>query len=104
MKKKIYAIITEGNHEYDITVIKTNDTITYEMCYTESLRWSSEFRGELILCATDDGNGIKFTKKIKRSMDYCSFNELGLFMEFINRDGNISPEYNIYLQTKTKTK
>ena len=99
MKTKHYALISEGKHEYDISVIKTFESTSYEMRYSNGDQWTSDTKGEYILSATDHGNGIRFTEKIKRSMDYDFFTELRIFMEFINSiDGNISSKFNTYEQ------
>jgi len=78
-----YAILSDGNHEYDITVIKTENSTSYEMRYSKGEQWTSHTRGEHILSATDDGNGIKFTDKFKKNMDYDKFVELKIFLDFI---------------------
>ncbi len=97
MKIKNYALVNEGNHEYDISVIEKTKSTTYEMRYSESDQWTSHTKGEHILSAIDDGNGIRFTEKISKKMDYDFFTELRLFMEFINtNEGNISSEFKTY--------
>ena len=99
MEKKNYVLISEGKHEYDITVIKTYESTSYEMRCSNGDQWNSETKGEYILSAIDHGNGIQFREKIKRSMDYSGFTELRLFMEFINSiDGNITSEFSTYKQ------
>ena len=99
MKTENYAIIADGKHEYDITVIKTEESTSYEMRHSNGDQWTEWTKGEHILSATDHGNGIKFTEKIKRSMDYDKFTELRILMDFIdNFDGNISQEYKTYKQ------
>jgi hypothetical protein len=97
MKTTKHAIIAEGKHEYDITVHQTEEGTSYEMRYSDSSIWTSHTRGEHILSATDHGNGIKFTEKIRRSMDYDVFTELKVFMDFVFQyDGNIGPDYQVY--------
>jgi hypothetical protein len=97
MKTTKYAIMGDGDHEYDITVYKTDESTSYEMRYSNSPIWTSHTRGEHILSATDHGNGIEFTEKIKRKMDYDVFTELKVFMEFIYKfDVNIGPNYETY--------
>lgn len=99
MKLENYAIIADSKHEYDVIVIKTEMSTSYAMRYSNGEQWSDITKGQHILSATDDGDGIKFTEKIKRSMGYDNFVELRLFMEFIhNYDENLSPEYKTYKQ------
>jgi hypothetical protein len=97
MKTTKHAILAEGKHEYDITVHETNESTSYEMRYSDSPIWTSHTRGEHILSATDHGNGIEFTQKIKRKMDYDVFTELKVFMDFIFKyESNIGPIYETY--------
>ena len=99
METKNYALMSDGKHEYDITVIKTYESTSYEMRYSNGAHWTPHTKGEHILSATDHGNGILFTKKFKRDMDYDNFTVIRLFMEFINSiEGNISNEYSTYEQ------
>jgi hypothetical protein len=99
MKTENFAIIANGKHEYDITVTKTDESTSYEMRYSNGDQWTEWTKAEHILSATDHGNGIKFTEKIKRSMDYDNFTELRLLMQFINNyESNISQEYTTYKQ------
>jgi len=99
MKTTKHVILADGNHEYDITVYQTDEGTSYEMRFSNSPIWTSHTRGEHILSATDHGNGIKFTEKIKRSMDYDNFTELKVFMDFIYQWGNIGPDYKTYVET-----
>ena len=80
-----YAIMIDGNHEYDITVIKTESSTSYEMRFSQGEQWTELARGEHILSATDHGNGIKFTEKFKKSFDYDKFYTLKIFMDFISQ-------------------
>jgi hypothetical protein len=99
MKTKHYALMSEGKHDYDITVIKTLGVTSYEMRYSKGDQWNSHTKGEHILSATDHGNGILFTKKFKRDMDYDNFTVIRLLMEFINSiEGNIANEFKTYEQ------
>lgn len=99
MKTENYAILSQGKHEYDIRVIKTDESTSYEMRYSNGDQWTPHTKGEHIISATDHGNGIKFTEKIKRSMDYDVFTELRILMNFIQKyDDTIGFEYQTYKQ------
>jgi hypothetical protein len=90
MKTENCEIIADGKHEYVITVIKTDESTSYEMRYSNGDQWNEWTKGEHIFSATDHGNGIKFNEKIKSSMEYDNFTELRLLMQFINNyDGNL---------------
>ena len=91
-----YAIIsTKGSHDYDIQVIKTEHSTTYSMCYSQSDIWSEP--GMHLQTITDDGNNIYLNQKIKKTLDYCSFAELSILLDFIkNHDTILMEEYSIY--------
>jgi hypothetical protein len=80
-----YAIMIDGNHEYDINAIKTESSTSYEMRFSQGKQWTELVRGEHIFSATDNGNGIKFTEKFKKSFDYDKFYTLKIFMDFITQ-------------------
>jgi hypothetical protein len=99
MKTKNYALIAEGKHEYDITVQENENCTSYEMRYSQASHWSQGTRGEFILAATDTGNEICFNEKISKKMNYDTFLEMKLFMEFLmTYEGDIGPEFKTYEQ------
>lgn len=102
---KNYVIIADGNHEYDITVFETSEVTSFEMRYSQSEQWTSHNRGEHIMSATDFGDGIKFSQKLKKRFDYDFFGELKIFTEFVYNYGTgIGPVYEIYKKPNTKNK
>ncbi len=100
---KNYAIIADGNYEYDISVIQTDESTSFEMRYSQSEQWTSHTRGEHIMSATDHGDGIKFTQKFKKSFDYDFFCELKIFTDFVYNYGTgIGSSYEIYEKQNNK--
>lgn len=95
-KNMNYAIITaKGSHDYDIQVIKTEHSTTYSMCYSKAEHWHEP--GMHLQTITDDGNDIHFNVKLKKTMDYATFVELAILLDFVkNKDTHLMDEYNIY--------
>lgn len=91
-----YAIISaKGSHDYDIEVIKTEHSTSYSMCYSKAEHWTVP--GEHLQTISDDGNDIHFNVKLKKTVDYATFVELSILLDFIrNQDTRLTEEYNIY--------
>lgn len=91
-----YAIITtSGLHEYDIEVVKTKESTTYLMTYSQSDMWT--YPGDTLHVVIDDGNSINFNAKLKRTMDYTTLIELSILFDFIkNNDERLTEQYNVY--------
>lgn len=91
-----YAIISaKGSHDYDIEVIKTEYATTYSMCYSRGEHWNEP--GMHLQTVTDDGNNMHLNQKIKKTLDYSSFSELSILLDFIkNHDTILMEEYQIY--------
>lgn len=100
---KIYKLVTDGDHDYDVMVTKENDTTKYEMFYSESKIWSHDFRGTLIHSAVDNGDGIKLDKKIKKKMEYFEFGTISTFIKFIcDIDKYMTMEYEYLVNENLK--
>lgn len=91
-----YAILSDGNHEYDIIVIETENSKSYEMRYSNGEQWRDHTKGEHILSATDDGNRITFTEKFKKRLEYDKFIELKIFLDFIHNQDKDPQVYETY--------
>lgn len=91
-----YAIISaSGSHDYDIEVIKTEQSTSYSMTYSKAEHWTVP--GEHILTITDDGNDMHFNPKLKKVIDYAQFFELSVLTDFIKGfDTILMEEYHIY--------
>lgn len=70
MDKKFIALSEEGNHDYDITIVKTDKGKEYSIFNSNGSQWLSHAKGELILKMTDTGNGMVFEPKIGKEMNY----------------------------------
>jgi hypothetical protein len=72
----------EGNHEYDLVVINHGDYgRTINLSHSMSHQWMTDVRGELVLSMTDNGNGIKFDRKLKK-LDYSELLYLRIMLNF----------------------
>ena len=95
-----YAIITtSGSHDYDIEVIKTEQSTSYSMTYSKAEHWN--LPGDHILTITDDGDNMHFNPKLKKLIDYAQFFELSVLTDFIKSfDKILMEEYNVYQLNK----
>jgi hypothetical protein len=92
---KYAIIVSNGSHEFDIQVIETEHSKTYSMYRSHSDIWTNP--GEHIQTITDDGNGMNFNVKVKKSIDYGVFAELSILLDFIkNYDTVLIEEYQTY--------
>jgi len=70
MDKKYIVLSEKGEHDYDITVVKTDKGKEYSIFNSKSTQWLSHAQGMLVLKMTDTGNGMKFSKKLPKKMEY----------------------------------
>ena len=70
MNVKKYLILDEkGNHEYDLMVSEENQETTLSLYHSNGDQWTEYTKGTLAMEMLDDGNGVKFSKKLKK-LDY----------------------------------
>jgi hypothetical protein len=82
MGKQTYMVLNhEGEHEYDIVKELTDEGEKITTYRSNSKIWYSHVRGEKIMSITNNGNGIKFDKKIKE-LDYGDLVVLRLLINF----------------------
>lgn len=70
MDKKYLVVGDDGKHDYDITVTKTDKGKEYSIFNSMGEQWLSHAQGELVLKMTDTGNGMKFDRKLGKSIQY----------------------------------
>jgi hypothetical protein len=93
-----FKIMSKDHHEYDILVFKVDEETVYELRYSYMSLWSEP--GELILMAMDNGNDIKFDRKMKKIVDYGDFSERLILMNFIKEyDKHLMSELTIVSET-----
>jgi hypothetical protein len=85
--KKYYVMDSESkNIEYELIIDDTEeDKVVLRHANSESV--SSECRGEVILTATDSGNGLKlkWAEKPGKEFDYSQLHQLNIMLTFINK-------------------
>ena len=82
MEKQTYMVLNhEGGHEYDIVKKLTDEGEKISIYRSNNQIWHSHVRGEKIMSITNNGNGIKFDKKIKE-LDYGDLVVLRLLINF----------------------
>jgi hypothetical protein len=94
MKRKFIVLNKELEYEYDITVEETDKGIKTTLFKSSSSVWSESAKGEETLSMLNDGNGIKFSHKIGKKLNYNELTELRLLLDFendidteLNKDG-----------------
>lgn len=81
-KHKSYIILSkDGLHEYNIIVEKTKKGEKFSLYYSEGEQWLAGTRGQLALSMTNDGNGVKFDRKLK-SLNYAELAYVRILVNF----------------------
>ena len=105
-KKKTYMVFNhENEHEYDIVSKLTDKGEKITVHRSNSKIWLNHARGEKILSLTNDGNSIKFNRKIKE-LDYGDLVVLRLLLNFEHQtdDNAINREKLRVIEDKTTFK
>lgn len=76
---KEYLIISTDTDSVEYRVIQKNDK--YKLYYSHAEHWT--YKGEKILSAEDDGNGIEWKMELPQNMDYSTFEHVWILMGFI---------------------
>ena len=79
---KTHYIINESTEHIEYKVIEENDTFT--LYYSNAEHWT--YPNNEIIQATEYGNGIKFSTKTPKDMDYSTFEHLHILMMFIRKN------------------
>lgn len=90
MEKKFIVLNSDGEHDYDITVIETEKGVEYSLYKSSGQHWRYQHQGELTLKMINTGNEIKFDRKIGKEMDYCDVLELHLLLSL---ERCLNPEF-----------
>lgn len=84
--EKYYVINEQDEIEYLIFEEETNKGVLYSLFYSENKEWTEQTKGKLIMTAENDGNDIKFTPTIKKTMDFAELFELNIMLAYIRKD------------------
>lgn len=92
-----HTVIVDGHHDYDISVKKRKRGIKYKMTVSKKSEFSNSLIDDKIFSVVDDGNQIKFSKKLGNSFRYDQFFEMKILLDFIFQiDKEMAPEFEIY--------
>jgi hypothetical protein len=80
-KKTFMVLDHNGTHEYDLTTELTDEGEVFSLFLSNGEQWNAEVRGQLELRMTDDGNGVKFDRKLK-NIDYSLVLYLRILLNF----------------------
>lgn len=95
-KVKKYDVIIDNAVEYRIIKKVKKYSIVYKLKRSKSEVWNSHARGETLLVAEDDGNGIDFRDTIASELEYHKFLELHILLNFIMEgDKTLKEKYKI---------
>jgi hypothetical protein len=65
MESKIYKLLDEGVHEYDLKVSEDEKGVLYELWFSNGEQWTKKAKSKLALSMLNHGSGVKFNKKLK---------------------------------------
>ena len=70
-KTKRYMVLDQDDlHDYDIEVAEGECGVLFSLFYSKGTQWNENIKGTLALSMFNDGNGVKFNKKLKK-LDYA---------------------------------
>jgi len=76
--RKFRIFDSENSYEYDVHMSETEKGTKYELFRSQNGIWTSP--GESILSVVDHGNGIKFSEKIGKNLEYDFMIEVRLLL------------------------
>lgn len=85
---KEHLIISTDTDSVEYRVIQDDDK--YTLYYSEAEHWT--YKGKEILSAEDTGDGIEWSTKLPKDMDYSTFEHVWILMGFI-RGGLMNDEF-----------
>ena len=71
----------ENSFEYVFSACTGLKGVRYQLQRSDASHWTNP--GELVLSALDNGNGIKFSEKLGKSLDYAQIAELTIFLNLV---------------------
>lgn len=80
-RKEYMVIDNEGVHEYTIIVEETKEGERFSLYTSNGSQWNAHARNMLCLSFVNDGNGIKFDRKLKE-LDYSELLYVRLLVNF----------------------
>lgn len=87
-KKKMIFVDEEHDYDYKVKTDKFGN-VKHTLYHSNGRMWTDEVRGKKILSITDNGNGLKINKKIKKSLLYHEAFELSILLKIISFNDSI---------------
>ena len=81
--KKFMVFDQENVHEYNILVEETDKGVEYSLFMSDGEQWEEHAKGELILSMINNGDGVIFSKKLKK-LDYGDLFAVRLLLNLEN--------------------
>lgn len=81
--KKFMVFDQENVHEYNIVVEETDKGVEYSLFMSDGEQWEEHAKGELILSMINNGDGVIFSKKLKK-LDYSDLFAVRLLLNLEN--------------------
>lgn len=88
--KTMLIINDEHQVDYRVTI---RDGV-YSLYTSKADHWNDPYKDNILLKLTDDGNGVKLSKSMKK-MDYCELHELEVLLNVYRREQLNSDKYHI---------
>lgn len=103
-EKNTYMVLDHnGNHDYDLVVINHGGNFairTISLYLSKGEQWTDSVKGELVLSMTDNGNGVKFDRKLKK-LDYSEMLHLRIVMNFEHKTSGNQLDREDYIVVST---
>lgn len=103
-----YLIMRKDSDDIEFCIMheKATHGNIYTFYRSNSIMWTHDAKGELVLKVTDDGNGLKIqlSEKVKLSeMDYAHAEYLRVILNFIEKNTQLYNTYQMIDVTNIKT-
>ena len=103
MSVKKYIILSkDGLHEYDLTVEDTKKGEKFSLFTSNGEQWNEPHKGKLLLSMTNDGDGIKFDRKLK-VLDYAQLLYIRILVNFEHQNDRNPKNREKYRVIENKT-
>lgn len=80
-KEKYMVLDHTGLHDYDLKVVTTDEGDVFSLHLSNGDQWNESVKGKLVLSMTNNGNGVKFDRKLK-NLDYSELVYLRILLNF----------------------
>lgn len=97
VKENYMVLDHNGTHEYNLTVINHGEyERTISLLFSNGEQWTDGVKGEMALSMTDNGNGVKFDRKLNK-LDYSELLYLRILLNFEHKTTHITLDREDYI-------